>query len=149
MNFKCQLSCLLIFANIWGCTTSSTHVVTVSLDATRQNAGQVANATLANQGKQTGFTFFISGVPDGTSLPLRLYTFINKGSCRQPGPIAYAMNDRIDTERMARARAWTYSRSAHVAMPDLLSDDYSIVVRTTPADGDVEIFCGDIREAGS
>lgn len=147
MNFRYQLAVLLVTTSTLGCTTSSHPVVTIPLEATARNAGQIANTTLASQGAQTDFNFFIGGVPDGASLPLRLYTFINSGSCQQPGPVAYAMNDRIDTERMARARAWTYSRNAPIAMPDLLSGEYSIVVRTTPADGNADIFCGDIRQA--
>ncbi|CAN7566016.1 MULTISPECIES: hypothetical protein [Pseudomonas] len=146
MNFRCQLIVLLVTTSTLGCTTSN-PVVTLPLAATTRNAGQIANTTLVSQGTQTGFTFFIGGVPDGASLPLRLYTFIYSGSCQQPGPVAYAMNDRIDTERMARARAWTYSRNAPITMPDLLSGKYSIVVRTTPADGNADIFCGDIKQA--
>ncbi|MNY34344.1 hypothetical protein D3C86_1686790 [compost metagenome] len=120
-------------------------MVTLALDATAQNAGKIANATLASQDSQTGFTFFIGGVPNGTTLPLRLYTYINKGSCQQPGPVAFAMNDRIETEPMANARAWTFSRSAPMKMSGLLSGGYSIVVKTTPADGNLDIFCGNIQ----
>ncbi|MNN64989.1 hypothetical protein D3C81_1804640 [compost metagenome] len=76
---------------------------------------------------------------------MRLYTYINKGSCQQPGPVAFAMNDRIETEPMANARAWTFSRSAPMKMSGLLSGGYSIVVKTTPADGNLDIFCGNIQ----
>jgi hypothetical protein len=132
-------------ASLFGCTTSSGPVVNVRLDATRQNAGQIANTILASQGNQTGLDFFVSGVPNGASLPLRLYTFINKGSCQQPGPVAYALNDQVTTQR-AGIRGWTYSRNAPVAMPELLSGGYSIVVQSAPTDGSVDIFCGDIKQ---
>ena len=147
MNLKYQLALSIIITSILGCATSSNQVVTLTLDATRQNTGQIANVTLSSQDPQTGFTFFIGGVPNGTTLPLRLYTFINKGSCQQPGAMAYAMNDRVDTDRMARTRTWTYSRTANVMMSALFADEYSIVVRTTPADGNIDIFCGNIKKA--
>jgi len=146
MNLEYRLALSIIITSILGCATSSNQVVTLTLDATRQNTGQIANVTLSSQDTQTGFTFFIGGVPNGTTLPLRLYTFINKGSCQQPGAMAYAMNDRVDTDRMARTRTWTYSRTANVMMSALFADEYSIVVRTTPADGNIDIFCGNIKK---
>jgi hypothetical protein len=149
MNLKYQLALSILITSTLGCATSSNHVVTLTLDATRQNTGQIANVTLSSQGTQTGFTFFIGGIPNGTTLPLRLYTFINKGSCQQPGAMAYAMNDRVVTERMARTRTWTYSRTANVMMSELFADEYSIVVRTTPADGNIDIFCGNIKKEAS
>ncbi|MGF6395587.1 hypothetical protein [Pseudomonas plecoglossicida] len=145
MNVKHELPIVLVLASTLGCATSANHVATLDLEATRQNAGQIANVTLSSQGTQTGFTFFIGGVPNGTTLPLRLYTFINNGSCQQPGPMAYALNDRVDTERMARVRPWRYSRTANVTMSELYAHAYSIVVRTASADGNVDIFCGNIK----
>ncbi|MGH8329380.1 MAG: hypothetical protein ACRER3_15665 [Pseudomonas fluorescens] len=143
-----SLAALMVIVSLFGCTTSPHHGVSVPLIATRQNTGQIGNVTLADWGKETGFSFFISGAPSGSSLPLRLFTFINKGSCQQPGPVAYAMNDRVTTERQA-IRGWAFSRSAPVAMPVLLSGEYSIVVRSAPDSGNVDIFCGDIRQKGS
>jgi len=148
MKLRNSLAALMVTASLFGCTTSSDHGVSVPLVATHRNLGQIGNATLTSWDKQTGFSFFISGVPSGASLPLRLYTFINKGSCQQPGPVAYAMNDQVNTKRQA-IRGWSFSRGAPVAMPVLLSGEYSIVVRTAPTDGNVDIFCGDIRQGGS
>lgn len=145
MNVTNQLAVFMIAACICGCTTSSEQVMTVPLLATQRNSGQIANTTLASRGTQTGFSFIISGIPGGVSLPLRLYTFIYKGSCQQPGKIAFSMNDQVNTERVA-VRGWTYSRNAPVAMSELLSGGYSIVVRTAPSDGNVDIFCGDIPQ---
>ena len=147
MNRRLSLAVLMLTASLFGCTTSSNHGVSVPLVATRQNTGQIGNVTLADWGKETGFSFFISGAPSGASLPLRLFTFINKGSCQQPGPVAYAMNDRVTTERQA-IRGWAFSRSAPVALPVLLADEYSIVVRSAPDSGNIDIFCGDIRQKG-
>ena len=144
-----SLSLLMLAASLSGCATSASPGANVTLTATRQNSGQIGNVTLADWGgKQTGFSFFISGAPNGASLPLRLYAFVNQGSCAQPGPVAYAMNDKVGTERQP-VRGWAFSRSAPVALSTLLADEYSVVVRTAATDGNVDIFCGDIGHANS
>lgn len=145
MTFRDSVAALLVTASLFGCSTTSEHGVTMPLTATRHNAGQIASTTLTSWDKQiTGFSFFISGVPTGSSLPLRVYTFIYKGSCQQPGPVAYEMNDQVTTERVATS-GWTFERSAPVAMSILLSGGYSIVVRSVPEDGNADLFCGDIK----
>lgn len=145
MKLGNSFAVLMIFASLSGCTTSSDHGVTVPLVATRQNTGQIGTVTLTGWDKQTGLSFFISGAPSGTTLPLRLYTFINKGSCQQPGPVAFAMNDQVNTERQA-IRGWTLSRTAPVELSTLLSGGYYLLVRTAPESGNVDIFCGDIKQ---
>eukprot|EP01030_Chromulinospumella_sphaerica_P011649 gene11649-11442_t len=120
MKLRHSLAALLICASLFGCATSSRQSVSVTLDPTRQNTGQIGNVTLSEWDQQTGLSFFISGVPSGAALPLRLYSFINKGSCQQPGPVAYAMNDKVNTERQP-IRGWSFSRSVPVALPVLLS----------------------------
>ena len=145
MKFRHSLAVLVATASLFGCTTSHNQSTSVTLVATRQNTGQIGNVALSDWGKQTGLSFFISGVPSGAVLPLRLYSFINKGSCQQPGPVAYAMNDKVDTERQA-VRGWSFSRSAPVELSVLLAGEYSIVVRTAATDGNVDIFCGDIKQ---
>ena len=148
MKFRNPLAVLMVTASVFGCTTSSDQGVSIPLVASRQNTGQIGNVTLTTWDQQTGFSFFISGIPSGSSLPLRLYTFIHKGSCQQPGPVAYAMNDHVNTERQA-IRGWTFSRSAPVAMSVLLSGEYSVVVRTAPESGNIDIFCANLRQGGS
>jgi hypothetical protein len=147
MKLRHSLAALLICASLLGCATSSRQSVSVTLDPTRQNTGQIGNVMLSEWDQQTGLSFFISGVPSGAALPLRLYSFINKGSCQQPGPVAYAMNDKVNTERQP-IRGWSFSRSVPVALPVLLSGDYHIVVRTAATDGNVDIFCGNIKQQG-
>ena len=144
MKFSHSLTALLVVASLFGCASESKPGANVTLTATRQNSGQIGNVTLADWGKDTGFSFFISGAPNGASLPLRLYTFVNKGSCAQPGPVAYAMNDKVNTERQP-VRGWAFSRSAPVLLSTLLAGEYYVVVRTAATDGNVDIFCGDIR----
>ncbi|WP_130931660.1 MULTISPECIES: hypothetical protein, partial [unclassified Pseudomonas] len=89
---------IFIFAvTLLGCTGISKQSVTVNLMATQKNPGQIGTTTLTGMGNQTDFDFYISGVPAGTTLPLRIYSFINHGSCRQPGNVAFAMNDKVNT----------------------------------------------------
>ncbi|WP_053120760.1 hypothetical protein [Pseudomonas sp. P1.31] len=145
MKFSHSLTALLVVASLFGCASESKPGANVTLTATRQNSGQIGNVTLADWGKDTGFSFFISGAPNGASLPLRLYTFVNNGSCAQPGPVAYAMNDKVNTERQP-VRGWAFSRSAPVPLSTLLAGEYYVVVRTAANDGNVDIFCGDIRQ---
>ena len=110
MKLRHSLVALMVFASLFGCATSSNQSVSVTLVATRQNTGQIGNVALSAWDQKTGLSFFISGVPSGAALPLRLYSFINKGSCEKPGPVAYAMNDTVNTERQP-IRGWTFSRS--------------------------------------
>lgn len=146
MSFRKKLVIALAATGLFGCNTVSEQEITLPLIATPQNRGEIAKVILASQGNQTAFSFFISGVPNGATLPLHLYTFVNKGSCKQPGPVAYAMNDRINTQRAAGLRGWTYSRIVPVAMRGLLAEEHSIVVRSAPSDGNFDIFCGDIAQ---
>lgn len=148
MNFRCSLATLMISVSLFGCATSADHGVSVPLVATRQNTGQIGNVTLTSWEKQTGLSFFITGAPSGATLPLRLYSFIHKGTCQQSGPVAFAMNDKVNTQREP-VRGWSFSRSAPIALQDLLSSEYSIVVRTAPESGNVDIFCGDIKQGGA
>jgi hypothetical protein len=148
MNIRNPVTALMVSLSLFGCASSSHPGASVTLNATRQNPGQIGNVTLADWGKDTGFSFFISGAPSGASLPLRLYAFVNQGRCQQPGPVAYAMNDKVTTERQP-VRGWAFSRSAPVALSTLLAGEYSVVVRTAATDGSVDIFCGDIPPAGN
>lgn len=147
MKLCTPLATLLITASLFGCTSSSNHSMNLPLAATAKNPGHVANTTLTAAGNQTNFDFNITGVPIGTIMPPRLYTFINKGSCQQPGPVAFAMNDKVNTQSATGAGGWSFYRSAPIPMAELLSGKYSVVVRTSPEDGNVDIFCGDVAQA--
>jgi hypothetical protein len=147
MKLCSPLSTLLIAASLFGCTHSSHQSMNLPLAATQRNPGHTATTTLTGEGNQTNFDFYITGVPNGTILPPRIYTFINKGSCQQLGLAAFAMNDKVNTEPSAGTGGWTFYRSAPIAMPYLLSGKYAVVVRTSPEDGSADIFCGDVMHA--
>jgi len=142
------LPAILITAALLGCSSSSHHQsMNLPLAATQRNPGHTATTALTGEGNQTNFDFYVTGVPNGTILPPRLYTFINKGSCQQPGPVAFAMNDKVNTENNAGTGGWTFYRSAPIALAELLSGKYAVVVRTSPEDGSADIFCGDVVRA--
>ena len=151
METRSWLAPLIVAGAIHGCSTppvagGDDRLISVPLAAAPRNAGQLGQATLAAAGDETAISFFIGGVPAGTTRPLHLYTFIYAGSCRSLGAWpAYEMNQTVTTNPVARRRGWTLSRRAPVALSALRAGGYAIVVRTSPADGNLEIFCGDIR----
>ena len=147
MNLCRTLAVVLITAGLLGCTHSSSQSVNLALQGTGRNAGQVGRVTLTDMGDKTNFNFYITGVPEGTLLPPRIYTFINKGGCQQPGATAFAMNDKVNTESAAGTKGWTFYRSAPIALSELISGKYSVVVRTAPEDGNLDIFCGEVAQA--
>ncbi|MGW8461622.1 hypothetical protein [Pseudomonas sp. CLCA07] len=147
MKFYTPLAALLVTASLFGCTSSSNHSMNLPLAATHANPGKIATTTLTSVGDQTNFDFYITGVPTGTIMPPRIFTFINKGSCQQPGAVAYALNDKVNTEPNAGTGGWTFYRSAPIKMPDLLAGNYSVLLRTSPEDGNTDIFCGNVAQA--
>ena len=150
MNMKSWLALLVVAGCISGCSTTpesrqDNQVVNIPLTAGPQNAGQIAQATLASQGDETAISFFISGVPTGTTRPVHLYTYLYPGSCEsRAAKPAYEMNQTVSTNQVNKRRGWTLSKKAPVALSELRSGGYAIVVRTSPADGNLDIFCGDI-----
>jgi hypothetical protein len=148
MNSTPWLATLLTAGMLSACMTPPTDqpVVNIRLNATEQNTGQIAQASLAAQGEATSLSFVIGGVPQSVVRPVRLYTFVYPGRCGHLGPSpAYAMNQTLVTQPIARRRGWTLAKSVPVALDELRAGGYALVVRTTPADGSVDIFCGDIN----
>lgn len=147
MNNTPWLAPLLTTGMISACMTPATNppVVNVPLNATRHNAGHIARVSLSAQGETTSMAFFIGGVPQSVTRPVRLYTFVYPGTCDHLGPSpAYAMNQNLITYPVAKQRGWTLARSAPVPLGELRAGTYAIVVRTTPPNGRLDIFCGDI-----
>jgi hypothetical protein len=129
-------------------------MVNIPLAGSRYNAGETAWATLVGRGDQTDATITASGVPSTVTRPVHLYTYIHEGECgalsAQP---AYSLT-RTVLARAANAmdgglRApYVIGNTADVPLATLRSTPHAIVVRSAPADGDWELFCGDIASAG-
>ncbi|MGF6694502.1 hypothetical protein [Pseudomonas sp. D(2018)] len=150
MNAARYLALIMAACGLCGCASpagdASNEMLEVRLNATPKNAGRIAQATLVPRGDETSISLVISGVPSYTTRPVRLYTFIYPGSCAHPGGTpAYELNRTLTTDRHFRGDVWRMSKSAPVPLSTLRAGDYSLVLRTTPADGSFDIFCGDIR----
>jgi hypothetical protein len=139
---------LLLSLSLTGCASSGggdSDPVQVKLKATPKNAGRIGQATLSPRGERTDVSIFISGVPFGVTLPVRLYAYLYRGSCAQPGAQpAYDLNQTVLTYHMGSADGWRLSRSADVALATLRAEPHALLLRTPPSDGGQDIFCGDI-----
>jgi len=104
---------------------------------------------MGSQGDKTLIVLNISGVPPWVVRPVQLYTFIYTGSCAKHGATpAYALNAIVQANFSGNggpSGPFTLEKTAPIAMDALRSGDYAIVVRTSPADGNVDIFCGNIK----
>ena len=77
--------------------------------------------------------------------PVRLYTYIYQGSCDQLAAApAYDLNEVVAPSRRS-GPPFTMNKSVPLPLTQLRSGGYSVVVRASPVDGDVDLFCGDIR----
>jgi hypothetical protein len=121
----------------------------IVLTAARINAGETGRAILVPLGERTQVTVIVSGVPvELASRPVHLYTFVYNGTCgNSAGQPAYALTGRVLAQSATSTvgGAFTITNVAPVSMDALRSEAHSIRVKTSPADGDREIFCGDIR----
>jgi hypothetical protein len=136
-----------------GCTVSPDarrdDSLNIVLTTARINAGETGRAILVPLGERTQVTIIVSGVPvELASRPVHLYTFIYKGTCGNPSEQpSYALTERVlaQSATSTGGGAFTITNVAPVSVDALLREPYSIRVKTSPADGDREIFCGDIR----
>jgi hypothetical protein len=128
--------------------------IDVSLAATPRNAGEIGRAFLVPRGEVTDVIVEVSGVPpQATSRPVHLYTFLYDGPCdRLPARPAHALTGRVLAQRGRTVGAatpvggpFTVANTVSLPLDALRGPRYAIVVRTSPADGDVEIFCGTIE----
>lgn len=126
--------------------------IAVRLTAMRANTGEIGMAMLTPLRDETGVTVQVSGVPDHSTRPIHLYTYIHEGSCGALNPTpAYTLTDRVLAESfgvipMAATAGppFKVSNIAPVPLAALRSRPHALVVRSAPADGYREIFCGDI-----
>jgi hypothetical protein len=145
MNIVSSLALVVTVGWILGCAaTSDSQVVNIPLDPTQYNTGNIAQATLAPMGRETNVSFFIGRAPSWTALPFHVYTYIYPGKCNSLGPQpAYEMNQTVTTA-LQQSPAWHFSKKAPVALSELRSGGYAIVLRAAPEDGSFNLFCGDI-----
>ena len=130
-----------------GCASGDgSRFVSLTLQATQENAGAIGQVALVDQRGRTGLDFFISGRPTFTPRPVNLLTFIYPGSCAALGDkAAYALNRTSQTTRAGGG--WQFSRTAPVSLQELREGDFAVVLQTTPAGHSLIIFCANTNPA--
>jgi hypothetical protein len=147
MKTKHALLGLSICVLLTGCASSNTaddsRFHNVRLNPGPQNQGSIAQAGLTDQGPITGLNLFVGGVPSGSSSPLQIYSYIYPGTCAQLGAQpAFSLNENVRANRVNNG--WYLSKTAPISLVDLRAGHYAIVLRSSPADRNIELFCGDV-----
>ena len=152
----------LAAAAVAGCATESRQAasaqsVDVPLAAARTNAGEVGRATLVpTRDDKTQVRIVVSGVPGHVSRPVHLYSAIHGGRCGNLSTqAAYELDRRVLAGSTSNPTAMSttvggpleVTNIAPVPLATLQGKPHAIAVRTSPADGSQEIFCGDIPTA--
>lgn len=154
-SFALICSGVMLSAKAGTTNESKPDFISLRLVATAKNAGNIGRAILVPQGEKTAINIEISGVPNSTSRPIHLYAYAYDGTCgnRSAAP-RYALTDRVLANsliarpvRLEPIGAFVgpveLRESIPAAFPTFRATRYAISVRTSPADGDAEIFCGD------
>jgi hypothetical protein len=116
----------------------------IKLNASLRNQGETAWAVFASNGDRTSMVLTLSGVPDYLVRPVRLYTDVYRGSCGQrPVSPAFELNQVVVPIRQPAPR-FMLNKSLPLTIARLRSGDYSVVVRSSLVDGNIDLFCGDI-----
>lgn len=116
----------------------------IELKASSRNQGKMAWAFFAANGDSTSMVLKVSGVPSYLVRPVRLYTYLYRGSCAQlPESAAYELNEVVVPLRQW-APPFTLNKSVPLPANELRSGGYSVIVRSSPPDGSIDLFCGEI-----
>lgn len=117
---------------------------TLQLVAGGQNRGNIGQASLTAQGAVTGLNIFIGGVPAGVTRPLQVYSFIYAGRCGQlAAQPRFALNSNVRAN--AGNNGWYLRRSVPLSLAALRAEPHALVLRSSPANRSLELFCGDIE----
>jgi hypothetical protein len=131
-------------------------LVEVQLAATSVNAGQIGRATLVAVGERTEVAVWVSGVPPLLSTrPVHLYTFLYPGSCASPGAApAYSLTGNVlaqspsSTAIAPAGGPFTVTNLVPAPFAAIARGPFALRVFTSPADGNREIFCGNVVGSG-
>lgn len=145
MKIESSLALMVAVGWISVAVAAPKQIVTVPLNATIYNTGHIAQAVLTSMNSsETELTLLVGGVPEGTVVPAHLYTYIYSGSCtrHEPKPV-YSLNNLV-TDNFNEDAVIQLQKTVPLGYDALRSGDYALVVQTSPADGDQDIFCGDL-----
>ena len=148
MRVLWRLAVGVLAAGAASCQAADTIYVTLQPMTT--NKGQIGRAFLLPDGKGSRVQVEVSGVPPMLSTrPVHLYTYLYSGRCdRRSAEPAFALLDRVLAQTPSGAGnargPFTVSNTAPLPFERLTAGPYAIVVRTSPADGSVDLFCGNV-----
>jgi len=138
-----------------GCASSGpvqqTPMARVTLPGVGMNSGHLAYANLVERGQGTDVTVEASGVVgDWVSAPVHLYTYVYQGSCANLGPPVYPATAVVLAQSYAPApstnpKLLAVSNTIPVGLQALRSQPYAIGVRSSRADADRLLFCGNLQ----
>ena len=124
----------------------------IQLVAATGNAGQIGRATIVAVGDRTEVAVWVSGVPPMlSSRPVHLYTFLYPGTCANPGAKpAYSLTANVLAQNPASnaiapaGGPFTITNTVTAPFATIARGPFALRVYTSPADGNREIFCGDV-----
>ena len=128
------------------------QMVTIDLVASRSNAGETGKAFLLPRGDTTQVRIDVSGSAVPVAAPVQLYMFIYEGRCG-----SLNAHPKYSLTQVVRASSalnpgsmgsgpgpWTLSNPAPLPLAELRGTPHALVVRTSPADANVDLFCGNL-----
>jgi hypothetical protein len=119
----------------------------VTLNATSLNAGRIGQAFLIPEGATTRVVLQVSGVPNTVSPPVHLYATLHRGTCDSLDPQpAYSLTQRVLADASDNVML-TIRGTVPASLDSLRNDRYALSVRTSPADANMAIFCGNLGAA--
>lgn len=160
LRFRLAVGMFVALGSMYPCAMAATgqadgrdsrNLMSIRLAPTRYNAGEIGTAMLAAVGDKTAMTVNISGVPDYTSRPVHLYSYIYDGTCLERAQTPrYALTERVLASSLLRPGAIgafrgpaSISATIPASFERLRNTRFAISVRAGPADGSRELFCGD------
>ena len=131
---------------------ASEEMVTIDLVASVRNAGETGKAILLPRGDATQVRIDVSGSAVPISAPAQLYMFIYEGRCGSMGAQPkYSLTQVVRVSSALNpgsmgsgAGPWTLSNPAPAPLAALRGTPHALVVRTSPADANVDLFCGNL-----
>jgi|KBSMisStaDraftv2_1062788.scaffolds.fasta_scaffold590579_2 hypothetical protein len=145
-----------VFALVLTCGCASTTgnqqsdgIFYFTLQASERNLGKVGSGMMTAQGDRTVVMLTVGGVPPLVSRPVRLYTFVYAGTCAQhTATPAFELNEIVNAGLLSNSSnfgPFTLEKVIPLPVSAIRSSNYAIVVRTSPADGNFDIFCGEMK----
>jgi hypothetical protein len=81
---------------------------------------------------------------NGATRPLHLYTYVHQGSCGHLGPPMAQATRRVLGYRESSG-FWTVRNTVPLDMQTLRASPHALAVRSSPADGNELLYCGDLH----